>query len=446
MKLLKNININEDIKKTKNFFETVYDLLQAMDLEKIDDVQTLLNDEEVTNKLSEALKLSNDSQLFKECFPKIVYYHLQESLTDSDYAFLKDVITLEYVENYLPLDIATLCEIYNLINQSKIFDKDEEGNYVLIDVNVPGNREKVENFIDKCLGLKIIEGNEGIIFKAIVNITDLSKYIEYEDSTTQIDFEKEKPLLKNVILDIFVIGNEIKDITVDISSLSDYEEISKKFAMLLDDMQKCEITKPYVFTIVDAIIKNAGYELSFTENEKNQIISNTFTAEFATLFNIIKEAETIFGSDPLENNIDVSKLEGSQVSALMKKASTSVISSRIVGTILTKALGPDGLDINPVDENGNVKYDFSTSENIYKYSDTVGNMIDVANALEKVNSTLNSVEDIDINELASSLEKLDEVSNNTELLNDMVHTICNNNDLIIDENVDWKKESEVVKL
>lgn len=83
---------------------------------------------------------------------------------------------------------------------------------------------------------------------------------------------------------------------------------------------------------------------------KNQIISNTFTAEFATLFNIIKEAETIFGSDPLENNIDVSKLEGSQVSALMKKASTSVISSRIVGTILTKALGPDGLDINPVDE------------------------------------------------------------------------------------------------
>lgn len=38
--------------------------------------------------------------------------------------------------------------------------------------------------------------------------------------------------------------------------------------MLLDDMQKCEITKPYVFTIVDAIIKNAGYELSFTENEK----------------------------------------------------------------------------------------------------------------------------------------------------------------------------------
>ena len=72
-------------------------------------------------------------------------------------------------------------------------------------------------------------------------------------------------------------------------------------------------------------------------------------------------------------------------------------------------------------------------------------MIDVANALEKVNSTLGSVEDIDINELASSLEKLDEVSNNTELLNDMVHTICNNNDLIIDENVDWKKESEVVK-
>lgn len=163
------------------------------------------------------------------------------------------------------------------------------------------------------------------------------------------------------------------------------------------------------------------------------------------MFNIIKEAETIFGSDPLENNIDVSKLEGSQVSALMKKASTSVISSRIVGTILTKALGPDGLDINPVDENGNVKYDFSTSENIHKYSDTVGNMIDVANALEKVNSTLGSVEDIDINELASSLEKLDEVSNNTELLNDMVHTICNNNDLIIDENVDWKKESEVVK-
>lgn len=51
-------------------------------------------------------------------------------------------------------------------------------------------------------------------------------------------------------------------------------------------------------------------------------------------------------------------------------------------------------------------------------------MIDVANALEKVNSTLNSVEDIDINELASSLEKLDEVSNNTELLNDMVHTIA----------------------
>lgn len=38
---------------------------------------------------------------------------------------------------------------------------------------------------------------------------------------------KKKTITKNVILDIFVIGNEIKDITVDISSLSDYEEISK---------------------------------------------------------------------------------------------------------------------------------------------------------------------------------------------------------------------------
>lgn len=442
---LKNIDINDDIKKTKKFFEAVYDLLQAMDLEKLDDVETLLNDEEVTNKLSEALKLSNDSQLFKECFPKIVYYHLQESLTDSDYSFLKDVITLEYVENYLPLDVASLCEIYSLIKQSKIFDKDEEGNYVLIDVNVPGNREKVENFIDKCLNLKILEGNEGIMFKAIVNITDLGSYIDYKELDTTIDFDKEKPLLKNVILDIFTIGSDIKNISTDISNLSDYEEISEKFARLLDDMQKCEITKPYVFNIVDTIIKNTGYEMTLSEEEKNQIINNTFTEEFATLFDIIKEGETIFGNDPLNTSIDVRTLEGSQVSSLMKKASTSVIASKIIGEVLTKALGPDGLDINPVDENGNVKYDFSTSENIYKYSDTVGNMIDVANALEKVNSTLNNVDDIDINELASSLEKLDEVSNNSELLNDMVHTICNNNDLTIDENVDWKKESEVVK-
>lgn len=68
---LKNININEDIKKTKNFFETVYDLLQAMDLEKIDDVQTLLNDEEVTNKLSEALKLSMILNYLRSAFLKL---------------------------------------------------------------------------------------------------------------------------------------------------------------------------------------------------------------------------------------------------------------------------------------------------------------------------------------------------------------------------------------
>lgn len=442
---LKNIDIAEDIKNTKNFFESVYDLLQSMDLEKIDDVEMLLSNEEVTNNLVLTLEFADDSKVFKECFPKIVYYHLCESLNESDYAFLKDVITLKYIQNYLTLDVATLCEVYNLINESKIIDEDEEGNIVLIDINVSNNREKVETFIDKCLSLKIIEGNEGLIFKVIIDATDFGSYIKYEDSTEPINFANERPLLKNVILDIFIIANDIEDISIDINNLDEYEEISKKIATLLDDMQKCAITKPYVFAIIDAIINTTEYEITLSEEEKNQILDNTFTTEFEILFDIIKESKTIFGDDLLDVNIDVTTLEGSKISSLMKKASTSVIASKIIGEILATALGPDGLNINPVDEEGNLKYDFSTSDNINQFADIVGNMVDVANSIEQVKNNLTNIDDTNIEELVNSLEKLDEITENTELLSDMIQIVCDNTDLTIDENVDWQKESEIVK-
>ena len=203
------------------------------------------------------------------------------------------------------------------------------------------------------------------------------------------------------------------------------EEEIDKIAKLFESVASSELFKPIIYQLID----NVGYEINITEEDKVKIEANGWYNEIKSLLSIIGDAQEL-----LENG-DLESLNGSQVETLMLDASNGIITSKVVGNILTTALGPDGLNINTVDENGNSKYDFTDPEVLKKEAKNIANLIDLANGLSNIDleneDTITLVTDalanIENNELAKDFVKeiigedvnLEEVSKDADLIKDV---------------------------
>ena len=90
------------------------------------------------------------------------------------------------------------------------------------------------------------------------------------------------------------------------------------------------------------------------------------------------------GKEDENGEIDYTTVKGSDVTRLMLEASEGVVASAIMGSTLNEALGPDGIDMMPVDEvTGLPKYDFTNQTVLKEQAETVGNSFDLFNTMEK---------------------------------------------------------------
>ena len=183
------------------------------------------------------------------------------------------------------------------------------------------------------------------------------------------------------------------------------EEDINKVANLFEKVAESELFKPIIYQLIDKV----GYEIEITEEDKVKIEANGWNNEIKSLLTILGDAQGL-----LEDS-DLSKLEGAQVEKLMIDASIGIITSKVVGNILTTALGPDGLNINTVDENGNSKYDFTDPNVLKTEAKNVANLIDLANGLSNVD--LENADSITV--VTDALTNLE----NNELAQDFVKEI-----------------------
>ena len=413
----------------------------------LDDQQAVLKNADTPNCIKKILVSLNDSELAEKYYYPTLIQYLNDAFVGSFMEDYVDFITVMYVKQGLVDDIDDLFEIYNTAMDMKLFEIFEENSTTIIDLSDENTKQNVENLLTKMINLNLFVGNESIIFEKVYNSTDLSTYVPYKELDSTIEWSKEKPYVVQVIMDIIDLGQDTDGIHIDIFTLEE-KIIIDKFAKLFDDMYVSLVTKPYVFELLDIVIGNSGFDFEFTEQDKQSMMDNTMKIEMHILSEVIQEAKLIFGEDAIQGNIDIANLKGETVTSLMKKASGSVIASKAMGQLLNDALGVNGLNINPIDEQtGMPKYDFTNQEILRNDADVIGKLIDLANAVDVVYYQVQSKDNLSteqISNLSQSIENLYGQSTNNEIIDDVITNICKNNTIVIDENIDWQNEASVV--
>lgn len=445
-KALKKVDILNDIKQSEDFLLHALNVLKQIDLDNAD-VSILKDDPNLVNLISTTIEKALATKLFEECFPKVVQYLLKENTGLKDYQFIIDLITVEYIKYSLTEDLSKISSILADSKELQLFEQISGSDSIPnLDLSDPIKYEKADAIITNLLDLKLIVNNETLLLSKIIEISDLKGMIPELNLGAEVDWSVEKAYLKAIIIDILDIGPQVNIITSDYNTLIENKSVIMKLAKLLDDLYKFTITKDNVFPMIEEILKSGGYEIILLDEEKQLIIENTFVKEVSELFDLLSEVELIFGENPLGSEIDIKTVDGASVASLMKKAGNSVIASKIIGDVLNKVLGVDGLNINPIDPNTmQPKYDFTNKDTLINSADSIGNMINLVNSMNEFTEDNINVEEITIDKIADSLEVLGSSNMDKELVNDMVNELCKENDLKVPENVDWQKEAVTVE-
>lgn len=314
-------------------------------------------------------------------------------ITDDKMALLKDQTTFEkemklilsVINNIMDLDLSDF-ESFTITEDNKVLLK-ETLTKLLDSVFIKDNEEELFRlFVDKTSFATILEEN---------NIT-----LDYENVT---NWQNELTTSIDIVLGFASIATDEGFALEDLFEGNMSEEKIDEVAKLFDNVGKSELFKGVIYDLID----NIEYDIEITDQDKQLIEENGYGNEIKLLLKTIGDAKELLESE------DLSTLKGSDVEAIMLKASDGIITSKVVGTILETALGPNGLDINPVDENGNPKYDFSNPTVLKEQASNIANLIDLANNINNfdindastVTDITEALKNLEDNELASDTLK-----------------------------------------
>lgn len=444
--VLEDVDWDKEVKILLEVLVYGYELMITGDLE---DEKALLENPNSTACLKKIVLALSDSTLAEKYYYPALIEFMVDSLSDSFMKDYTDLITVEYLQNGFADDIDDLFDVYNTSNELQLFDVFDKDSGVELDLTNEETKHKVENVLTEIINLNLFVGHENSLFKTIYKLSGLEEYVEYKELSDNVNWKEEKILIVQVIMDILSLGKDVENISVDLSTLENSKDVVDKIASLFDKMYVSQVTKPYVFELVDIIINKSGFDFLFTDEEKQNIVNNTMVKEMNVTFEVIKQSKVTFGENAITGNIDIDNLKGDFVAALMKKASESYIASKIVGQLLNDALGKNGLDINPIDEETQLpKYDFSNPNVLKNEATSIGKLIDLTNSARDLQNIIAGSGDIteeQIDEITQTISDFVSDEGSKEIIESIVNNICENNNITISEDIDWQKEANIIK-
>lgn len=310
-------------------------------------------------------------------------------------------LILSVINNIMELDLTDL-ESFTITEDNKVLLK-ETLTKLLDSVFIKDNEEELFRlFVDKTSFATILEEN---------SIT-----LDYENVT---NWQNELTTSIDIVLGFASIATDEGFALEDLFEGNMSEEKIDEVAKLFDNVGKSELFKGVIYDLID----NIEYDIEITDQDKQLIEESGYGNEIRLLLKTIGDAKELLESE------DLSTLKGSDVEAIMLKASDGIITSKVVGTILETALGPNGLDINPVDENGNPKYDFSNPTVLKEQASNIANLIDLANNIN--NFDINDASTV--TDITEALKKLEDNSLASDTLKEITGVDVDLKDINIEE-------------
>ena len=162
-----------------------------------------------------------------------------------------------------------------------------------------------------------------------------------------------------------------------------------------------------------------------------EIRLNTWANEVKGIFEVLDICDEILYDSSTYDAVD-----GTSVKNVMLIASTSVIASKTLGEILMLMLGQFHLNINPKDENGNYKYDFTSRQILKDNAESVGKLIDIKHALDSIEN-----EDAKIKKSIEAVKNL----NNDEITKDTLNAFVDNKITADFDTINFENEGQIIE-
>lgn len=408
---IKNTNWKTEISSIKDILIEFLDAYQGLDFNK-DEWTKILDNENLATYIKDIFEASKSSTVISNhIIPKLPnkLHELIDNMDSSiDISFLKELITEESINQLLTNDVEKLIDVFKEIKSLGLLDKQE------LDFNDPVAQDTLIKVIKKVFDLSVVEGKEETIFKSIIGIINIEEtlaeysitlnYENVSDWNTEVDYMC--TIFKNAMsitggLDNLDFSSLLTDVRTD--------EEKTMIAEIVAAIGYSDVFGDSIYTILDTVSTNIdpNCDIELTNEEKHLIEEvNGWNFEAMHLLNLVEELE----------NVDLDKqyedLDADAVKDLMIYSSESVISTKVLGTVLNNIF------------TGVVHEDFTDQAVMKSSSDVVYNAIVVASLVQDNTLDLNNTEVTDT--LVSSIKNIAESEENIELTNQIINDIIGN--------------------
>ncbi len=438
-------NIENEFDKIGSLLKLIVGVLKEIDLndtESTDQFIDILDNEETIENIASLIDKLFDIVLVEEIGAPLIIKTIDDALTSNDLIFLVGIIDKDYLQNELPTDFSQLIDAYKLFEELKLMEHFDSASEYKIDFNDSTNETKLKDMFTKVLTLKLIDGYQKELILYVSELANLKELLPITDA----DFEnlvwaEENIKLTNLFVNIVKMGSVMDKLNENMIDDPEFVEIVTLIGITFDSLYECNITKNHAFNLLENLVTNLGYEITFDNAEREQIIVNTGEEEFKLLAEVIKEGKTLAG-DSSSGSFDINNVSGEDVTNLMLKASEGIIASKVAGTILNDLLGPDGIGMNPVDENGNHKYDFRDPNVLKNEAISVGTYIELHKKMNNIN--VDDMNSTDIEDVKQLITNLGNEGNNNVILEDILNTIAPTTEVEVPSDINWSDEASIV--
>lgn len=408
---IKNTNWKTEISSIKDILIEFLDAYQGLDFNK-DEWTKILDNENLATYIKDIFEASKSSTVISNhIIPKLPnkIHELIDNMDSSiDISFLKELITEESINQLLTNDVEKLIDVFKEIKTLGLLDKQE------LDFNDPTTQDTLIKVIKKVFDLSVVEGKEETIFKSIISIINIEEtlaeysitlnYENVSDWNTEVDYMC--TIFKNAMsitggLDNLDFSSLLTDVRTD--------EEKTMIAEIVAAIGYSDVFGDSIYTILDTVSTNIdpNCNIELTNEEKHLIEEvNGWNFEAMHLLNLVEKIE----------NVDLDKqyedLDADAVKDLMIYSSESVISTKVLGTVLNNIF------------TGVVHEDFTDQAVMKSSSDVVYNAIVVASLVQDNTLDLNNTEVTDT--LVSSIKNIAESEENIELSNQIINDIIGN--------------------
>lgn len=421
----KNVNWDTEPDKLVEVFKAI---LQFGSIDELDFNKIISERNSETNpKIVRLFVALRDSGIFEP----ILFDLIDKTVSDLEYKDLTDLFNFQALRSVdketFEKEINNLLELVDIIEETNIAGEGE--------LNITD--ETVDELITKLFDSVITDGKEAGIVDYIITqfnikqaLTDMGITIDVYSDTINWDTEPDK--LVEVFKAILKFG-DIDKIEYDkiISKRRTNPDTKNNVTNLVKALDESQVFKPTLYTIVEKMIAESGYEVTITDSDKTKIQENGWDKEFDVLFDALDICDS-----KLSDTTDYDTVSGNTVSSIMTIACESVITSKIVGTILNEMLGEAYLNINPKNSDGSYKYDFTDQETLRKEAQNIGKLVDIKHALAAKDPG-----DAEIEIVVDAVKNLEKSS----LVNDALKKVTDGEVTKDINNIDLENESQIIQ-